>query len=297
MTRRVNKVFKKHKNIFTVIFFFIFLVLISVKAVNAFYNNTSTPAQLVRSLVGDFEAGDGDIVIEVYRENSYQSGVYVKNYYIPNNTLYSLDSVDCSIDACETTNTSGDCHYSYNSANNEITVTSREKLTCKFYFDKLVDDTDADIQVYIMKEDLNSITNPKTYLLTNSIPAIGYIFSSITCDNGVTPTYDPTLRKFNFSTTSKTVCYAYFDALTGAADIIGHIYVQSAANSDTYVEVDTIPSNVQYQISTNQNFASNCMTMTTPSVPSTPPTMDEQGYIVINATEKVTCTVYLDIVE
>ena len=274
-------------SLFFIISFFIVVLILGINATYAYYNNANSAA-LIRSHIGNFEK-KGDINIEVYKRNI--GGLYTKSYAVPA-LGYSLSSVSCTVAACETTDTSSSCYYEYSEGNNTISLSSNQRVLCKFYFDELAA---SDINVYIMKENINVSTNPKTYVLVNDIPAYGFVFSRATCDNDVVPTYNSNTRTFNVSTTEKTTCYAYFDSMgTNIADVTVHVYVQSAKNSSVYSEVDSIPSNTEYQLSSDVNHVSTCIKNSDSTI-STAPTYTN-GYININATEKVTCSVYLDIV-
>lgn len=293
----IKKLSQKNRfNIFLMIFFAMVLIF-GIRAAYAYYHSDDD-ASIVISRVGNFD-NSGDINIVVYKEQYYESGLedlYVKSYAVPE-IGFELNTVLCTISDCETTDSTEPCYYNFNPETFDITLSSDQKVTCKFYFNQ---QSDADIIVNIHRENIRlAPTNPKTYELVYEIPAYGYVYSAenSTCDNNVTPTYDPFTRRFNLSTDGKTTCDVYFDSIgKNLADITAHIYVQTEANTDSYIEVESIPSNVEYEISENVNRVSKCLTLDEPAQESTAPIIDEDGYLVINATERVVCEVYLDIV-
>ena len=292
MTSIILKLKKLSQNnkvsLFFIVSFFVVSIILCIKATYAYYNN-STSTSLIRSLIGNFYMGDGDVNIIVFKEDS--EGEYVKSYAVPAYG-FELSNVSCTVQACETTNSNANCYYTYNAQNNIISITSNQKVSCNFYFDEI---TTSDINILIYIENILTSTNPKTYKLANEIPAYGYVFSSASCENGVIPTYNANTRTFNIATSEKTNCSAYFDTLgVGLSDITAHIYVESEYGSAVYTEVQSIPANKIYQISTDLNHISTCVKESDGTASSAPTYVD--GYINISATEAVTCTVYLDLV-
>lgn len=128
MARR--KVLKKHKlYLLGVTAFFLIAIIIGTKTVYAYYH-TSEPYSILSNYVGDFDNGAGDINIKLYKQVS--AGRFTRIYDIPTGYNYDSTLTTCTI-ACDT-NESSACHYSYDSTNRVFSVTSNEKVTCKFYF-------------------------------------------------------------------------------------------------------------------------------------------------------------------
>lgn len=285
---RCSDIFKKclkRKNMSLVLsLIFVFLLVFGIQVSYAFYNK-SDAISILSNKVGDFDTGDGDINIMIYKEND--DGKFVRIYTVPAlGYTYNADLTSCTI-PCDT-NSSSSCHYSYNNATG-IQLVSNEKVTCKFYFEK---EATSDINVYILKEDVNGTHahNSKNYSIINGVPAYGYEYSGYTCDKTATLTYNAETKKFNVETTDKNTCYAYFNSV-GKADVIVKVYVQKASGSTVYNETNIIPSNKIYKLSTSKT--SRCYndagTTLSTSIAYT------GGYIAIDASERQTCEVYLDI--
>jgi len=283
-SKEKNKTLKK-TYIIAIISFFIVTLILGIKATYAYYHD-NLPLSILASLVGDFDDGDGDINMVMYKEND--NGVYVKTYSIPALGYNFKDSLtNCTVRTC-VNGSSGDCHYSYNTGDKKVSLTSNQKVTCKFYFEKAYS---SDIDVYILIEDDNgtytNANNNKKYSMIDNIPAYGYAYVNGVCDSSAESiSYDSETKKFNIRTKTKNSCYAYFDSV-GESDITVNVYVQDKSDSSSYPKVETIPSGNTYVISSNR--ASSC---TGDGVPTY-----TDGYINIAASSKQTCDVYLDLSE
>lgn len=275
----------KKAYLFVIISFFVFALGFGIKAAYAYYNDTSS-VSIFANLIGDFDLGDGDINMMFYKESD--DGLFYRSYAIPEVGYKFDDSLTkCTIE-CSTDDTS-DCHYSYNSAANEFSLTSNQKVTCKFHF---VQEGATDIVVYTMKEDVAGTYtyNSKTYNLIESIPAYGFSYAGYTCDEAATVNFDAETKRFNVQTATKNTCYAYFD-FDGNADITVNVYVQSEVGSTVYNRVESIPANNVYELSTTKT--SYCYDANGVSTGVTPTYAD--GYINIDAASQQKCDVYLDL--
>ena len=286
---------KRPISLFIVIGIMAIVLGFGIKYAYAFYH-ISEYSGLLANQVGDFDVGDGDINILIYRETD--EGEFARVHTIPSAYyMWDQSATTCSI-ACSNGET-GDCRYSYDATNKYFTITSNKKVTCKFYF---VKEADSDINLTILAEDENgSYTHTgtdgveRTYSLMEAVPAYGYEYSeefSCSANNANTNiTYNPETRKFTISTSQKDDCYVYFNSV-GNSDIKVNVYIQSTEGSTEYTQVDSIPSYRTYKLNST---LSKC---TSPSgtVLSTPITYSG-GYINITATEQQTCNVYLDISE
>lgn len=278
----------KNKNIslLVIIGFFAFVLIYGIQAVYAYYVDNAS-LSIIANLIGDFENNKGDANMIFYKQND--AGDYVRTYAIPafgyvlNETATSC-TIPCGNDPLS------ECYYSYNSSTQKISLTSNQKVMCKFYFDK---EDDSDLKVYILKEDETGSYNynSKTYSLVEAVPAYGYKHIHSYCTNGADITYNASNKTFNVSTTQKETCYAYFDS-AGNTDLTVNVFVQSSNGSNAYKQVETIPSNYEYIISTSREsycFDENGNTNTEINY--------VDGYINITATTKQTCNVYLDLVQ
>lgn len=278
------------------------ILILGIKSTYAYYHKTDSFG-ILSGLVGNFNNIDGDINVIIYKENN--NGEYSMIYNIPElGYIFDDSKTTCTIPCSNTGNPDADqntsCHYTYNSSETShekaFSLTSNEKVSCSFYFNK---ETEEDIKVYIMKQDeegTNSYTGKdsitRKYNIVEEVPAYGYKYSEYQCTNDIVNfEYNAELRKFNVATRFKNVCYAYFNS-TGDADTTVKVYVQSAPSSTVYSEVTSIPENKKYELSTGKQ--SYC----TPSEGSDNVTISyTDGYINISdINHKQTCHVYLDVV-
>ena len=130
-----NLISKKshNKKIYTFAFmvFFAILLIFGVKTTLAYYNR-SVPVSIVASYVGDYYYGDGDVNMMIYVK---QNGRYVRTTTVPASGFTLNDTnTECTI-TCTKDSPSSACNYSYTSGTSTLTLTSDEKVTCKFYFD------------------------------------------------------------------------------------------------------------------------------------------------------------------
>lgn len=265
---------------------FVIVVVISCQKVYAYYHNSTTSAILANK-VGDFDLGDGDINMMIYREND--EGKFVRVYAVPA-AYYNFNSelTSCTIPCNDG---SGNCQYSYDNTNRKFALTSNQKLTCKFYFEK---ETSADIEVYILLEDASAEAtysyNSKSYKLNDVIPSYGYIYAEhYECENSGMVTYNSETKKVSVASATKDKCYIYFDK-TGSADITVNAYVQDKYGSSTYTFVKTIPGNKIYTLNSAK---SKCSAVDNNGTAGT--VSYENGYINVVASGKQVCDVYLDL--
>lgn len=271
---------------------FVVLFFAGISMVYAFYHN-SLSFSIIANKVGSFGIGNGDMSIIIYKQSnelSAETPEYTQTYGVPR-VGYILDNVDCTIPC--TDNSADDCYYSYNSDTNMFTITSNKKVSCKFYFRKTLD---SDINIYIAIEDENgNLTyNDKNYREVESIPAYGYEYSGYTCKYDADVTYNQELKTFSVATLTKNDCYAYFYK-TLEADVIVNVYVQSDIGSNIYQEVRSIPTNKAYVVSTKDGYKSACYNSS--GIETSSVITYSGGYITVNASEKQTCNVYLDLYE
>ncbi len=309
---------KRNKTyLFGAMFFVAILLIICIEVTYAYYNDTSQSFPMISSLVGDFDSGDGDINIIIYKQTSKGGSDYTRTYGVPAlGYTYNEAKTTCTPDICSKEGTDGKtCHYKYDEENKNISLTSNQKVTCKFYFDQAAE---SDINVYIMIEDKENTTTSttsgyesyegKNYKNVNNIPAFGYTYAGYKCEHDETQnaepkmlTYDPETNTFKLETKEKNTCYAYFNSI-GAADIITHVYVQ---NNDavpdeelesSYTLVDSIPTGNKYKINTSN---SKCKIISNESTGESVISNNisyNNGYITINdISTKQECDVYLDL--
>lgn len=270
-------------------------LILGIQSTYAYYTDNDS-IRILAAAVGDFDTGDGDINIMIYKQSEDNEKLYSRTYSVP---AFGYEFND-KLTKCTITCTADDpnCHYKYNDSDRTFSLTSKEKVTCKFYFDQT---EPSDVNVYIMLEDINGThirtdndNNNKRYSLTNVIPPVGYIYKESVCDNPTDKlTYDEATHKFTLSTNSKNKCYAYFDKSSEVADISSNIYVQSEKNSTTYTQVKTIPASKIYKLN---NTKSKCMDID--SEEKNDSTISyENGYINILSSGKEKCEIYLDLQE
>lgn len=278
---RKSKIF-----LFGLISVFVVVLIISIQKVYAYYHDSITE-QLLANKVGDFDLGDGDINMMIYREND--EGKFVRIYAVPSAYYIFNDSLTSCTIPCN--DGLGNCEYSYNSANKSFALTSNQKVTCKFYFEQ---ESAADIEVFILLEDetaLDTYTyNSKNYSLNDVIPAYGYAYADhYSCENNGVVTYNSETKKVSVATATQDTCYIYFDKV-GSADITVNTYVQDEYGGSTYTYVNSIPGNKIYVLNDTK---SKCTPVAVDGVAGTVTYTD--GYINVVATGQQVCDVYLDL--
>ncbi|MBE6156400.1 MAG: hypothetical protein E7161_01475 [Firmicutes bacterium] len=298
---KIKKTPKKKKTcLFGIISFFAVTLIFGIQAVYAYYNDTK-PLNLLAGLIGDFDTGDGDVNMMIYKETGQNTNVYTRSYVVPSVGYVFNDTLTTCTKPCDDDETenckatcgkdgSSSCYYDYDDVTKSFELTSAHKVTCKFYFNAPYD---SDIKVYIMKEDLDGEKNynNKKYTLIENIPAYGYTYAGYECDNDGVVNYISATKEFNVSTQTKDTCYAYFND-TKTADIMANIYVQVKVSGTTYQKVDSIPTNRIYELSEHKN--SYCYDSTGNDMGATINYTD--GSVSITASGKQTCDVYLDLV-
>jgi len=278
---RKSKIF-----LFGLISVFVVVLIISIQKVYAYYHDSITE-QLLANKVGDFDLGDGDINMMIYREND--EGKFVRIYAVPSAYYIFNDSLTSCTIPCN--DGLGNCEYSYNSANKSFALTSNQKVTCKFYFEQ---ESAADIEVFILLEDENALDtytyNSKNYSLNDVIPAYGYIYANhYSCENNGVVTYNSETKKVSVATATQDTCYIYFDKV-GSADITVNTYVQDEYGGSTYTYVNSIPGNKIYVLNDTK---SKCTPVAVDGVAGTVTYTD--GYINVVASGQQVCDVYLDL--
>jgi len=291
---------RKKAYLLGIISFFAFVLFFGFKAAYAYYN-VSSPLSIIAGTIGDFDTGNAEVNMIIYKETGKGTNVFVKSYAVPALGYKFNDDLTSCTRPCEddedknchiTCGKNSTCKYEYNEPSNDFSITSSHKLTCKFYFNA---SEASDMNVFVMLENNegNKTYNQKKYSLNEVIPAYGYKYVGYTCDNEETLEsfeYDSETKKFIIATTTSNVCYAYFDKY-GSSDTLVNVYVQSEKGSKVYETVNTIPANKTYVLSTSEKSAcydSNNNELNTSIV-------YENGYIDIAVNKNQTCNVYLDL--
>ncbi len=305
--RNLKNLTKKDNKFYFLTLLVMTLILIGgIQSAYAYYYYKNPESLTILSnLIGDFDSGNGDINIIVYKETGVKSDKFEKTYSVPE-IGYSLniDKTSCKspsgqIITCKKDNPDADCNYTFDSDTKEINLTSNQKVTCEFYFNK---DYENDIELYIMMQDGNGTHTRehydeepedviRTYRNVDNIPAYGFTYSGYYCQNGSTVEIDEETGNIKVLATQRDVCYAYYDGDLQNADIIANVYVQKVVGGN-YVKVSSIPNSQKYKIAEEKE--SYCHTedgTKTSSVPTY-----ENFYINIPETDqKQVCEVYLDI--
>ena len=285
----------KQKWLFCIIAFFALALTLCVKVTLAYYEE-STPLSILASSIGDFDRGNGNVNMMIYKETGLGTNVFVRSASVPALGYRFNDSLttcmmpcsdgdtthDCKVKCDET----GSCAYEYQQETKTFNMTSEHELTCKFYFN-LTHESDISVSIMVEDELGDTLYNNKTYLLKDNIPAYGYRYVGYRCDKPVKYVdYEPETKKFIIETESKNNCNAYFEKY-GSNDFAVNVYVQSDLESSEYVLTDTIPKNHEYTLNSSKSAC---------SIPNSKITYVD-GYIDIEASGKQTCNVYLDLVK
>ena len=289
----------KNTYLYGLILFFLVAIIFEIHEAYAFYYDEYSTS-IIGNIIGNFDENNFDASIMIYKEND--NGQFVRVYSVPDLSYYKMNSsVSCTPVSCtnDANVQNADCYYSFNNSTNEIQLTTKNKVSCRFYFEKIAS---SDISVIILTEDENGTysrevnSQTKNYKISSVIPSVGYEYSNYyNCINGSSAdtslVYNDSLRKFTVETSVKNTCYVYFDS-TGSADIIANIYVQAAADSQVYNKVSTIPSEKNYVINGSKSacYDENGNTVTSSIIYS-------NGFINVDTTEKQECDIYLDLYE
>ena len=297
---KIKNLSKKQKTSLMGLGVFLVIALICcIKNTYAYYHTeTDKPLTIVQNQIGDFGLNEADINMVIYKE--LNSGVFTQTYSVPS-IGYKFDNTktkctnpdDHSTVAC-TYNGTGNCNYTYAESSRTFTLTSNQRVTCRFYFTQ----TEAsDINIYTMIEDQDGTEtySGKKYSLVNEIPAYGYKYLESKCTNPTeSVNYNPEIRKFTVSTKTKNDCKAYF-IKDGDADIITNVYVETSLDSHEYNLVDSIPVNHTYKISTDSGRKTAC-TDKSGNNGSTP--TYENGYINIESIgNRQECNIFLELIQ
>lgn len=298
--KRIGEKIKNNKFFLITVASILTLILITgIQSAYAFYYEDSKPLPIFSNLIGDFDSGNGDINIIIYKETGVESDKFVKTYSIPA-VGYSLNidrtsckdtlnqAVTCIKDA-----PNSECNYTYEDTEQntkEINLTSNKKVTCEFYFNK---DYENDIELYVMMQDANGTHTyaEKKYRNVDDIPAYGFTYYGYNCQKDSEVRIDPETGKIKVFATQRDVCYVYYDGNLQTSDIIANVYVQKTVGG-LYTKVSSIPTNQKYVISSSRN--SNCHNLAGEDTGIVP--TYENGIIDISEVEeKQICDVYLDI--
>ncbi len=292
MIKKFKKMPKRNKKYALGIMGLISLGLIlGIQSTYAYYHEEKS-LPILAAAVGDFDTGDGDINIMIYKQSEDNNKLYSRTYSVPAfgyefNDELTKCTVTCSEDG------EGNCRYNYNENDRTFSLTSKEKVTCKFYFDQK---EPSDVNIYIMLADDNGphYYDGKRYSIVNMIPPVGYTYDKSVCENNSDKLeYDEATHKFTLSTNSKDKCYAYFNKSDVPADISSNIYVQSEKDSKTYINVKTIPAGKLYNLNEEKSMCKDVGA--TDKNSST--IKYEDGYINILSSGKETCDIYLDLAD
>ena len=275
----------KHKVfLFLTISVFVVVLILGIQKAYAYYHD-SVSKGILANKVGDFDLGDGDINMMIYREN--EEGKFVRIYAVPADYyVFNDELTSCTIPCNDGL---GNCSYSYDANNRTFALTSNQKITCKFYFEQ---EEASDINVYIMIENPRGTYNYnfKKYSISDYVPAYGYVYSdNYECDDAAELTYNAETKKFSVATATKNTCYVYFSKV-GDADITVNTYVQEEYGVSTYASVESIPANKIYTLN---DELSNCIAVS--ATGNAGVITYEDGYISVIATGQQVCDVYLDL--
>ena len=224
--------FKKHRNTLIIVGVILLVGLISVRLSFAFFTGTSA-SNIISGRLGDVTNPDVNFkfMIENLNADGSGTGSYSISYSAPKKGYtYNTTKSNCTLGSY-TKNEDG-----------TFTINSTGKTKCEIYYDS--DGTlnySDDVELNIMKEvksvlctgtcGYKKVTDYNTTGLLND----GYAFDSTlsTCTNGATLSFDSLNNKLNVSSTSKTVCNAYFT--------LGPV-IKSLTSSSTQTSITVSPN-------------------------------------------------------
>ncbi len=150
----------------------------------------------------------------------------------------------------------------------------------------------ADLEVRVMAEerDTNGI-GLNSYALYSYIPKAGYKYnaSKSYCTNGSVINYDANNYNADITAYGHDVCYLYFDS-TAVLDITLNVYAENVDSSGegtgeyTKLETTALPS-IGYQFNSSKSSCENGSKVTY---------NDEENLFTVEASQKDTCTAYMD---
>lgn len=290
MRSKIKELSKNKSYVYALLVFGILVLIVGIKSAYAYYHDEKS-FSILSALVGDFDGGDGDINIIIYKqlvkkdtdedENS-KSTNYAKSYSVPEMGYKFNDQLtECNFEgnnesvqpeagkACTkgSGSTTG-CYYDYSEADRKFSVTSDRKVTCKFYFDK-TEESDINVYLYAQKDGGEKQYNNKSYSLVNGFPAFGYEYKE-NGDGDTAKNYecydisedgsdgtkntDATVKFENgkFTVETQKRTNCYiYLDSTSSADIIANIYLRNGENS--YRQVKTIPTIREYTLSNGKS--------------------------------------------
>lgn len=277
---KIKNKFKNKRVVLTAILFLLIVLFVwGIKATYAYYNS-KTAFSLLGTTIGNFDIGDGDINLIMYKEDD--NGEYNLTKSIPLIGYYLNDlKTDCSNE---------NTIINYIEETNEISIQSNEKTVCRIYFDQL---GESDVRTYILLEDDDGeyLYENINYKIVNQVPDVGYDYVGYDCLNKNASTnieYDSELSTFTYKTSEKNICYVYFNKLSNP-DLIINIYVQETDGSDSYMNVINIPTINKYVLSDK----STCVDVNNNVIEANISYLNRE--IEVLAEEIGTCNVYLDI--
>ena len=304
-TNLTNLLKKDKKTFFLVLFVMTFILIGGIQSTYACYYKNSDSLPILSALIGDFDSSDsdnGDVNIIIYKETDVNSKDFVKTFAIP--TIgYSISNekpsckgpsgeIECVKAENETVGATSQetCNYYYKEDTQEIILNSKQKVTCKFNFNK---NYKSDVDLYVMMQDANGTHEhgDKKYRIIDNIPAFGFNYSGYSCQNGSTVEIDNSTGNIKVLSNERDVCYAYYDGDLQKSDIIANVYVQKSVGGN-YVKVASIPRAQKYKIATDQkNYCHTAAGVETSSVP----TYADYTIDIPNTDQKQICEVYLQI--
>ncbi len=275
LNKDVTSFLNKHKIIFASVGVLVLLACVGLFVTYALYQSVDvTP--IVGATVGEIPELDIRIMVEGRDASGKGTNSYEIYSYIPK-AGYEYNS---KLSKC-----SRGSKINYDKEKFEAKIDSKGHDTCYLYFDATAD-VDFTLKIYTQdKNDLGQgIEDTYTLIENGALPKSGYIFNKTKsyCDKTSSIDYDSVDNMFMIESSEKDTCYAYMDAVE--ADVVLKIYTQNAKNSDKYTEVNTIPSNVFYNLNTELSSCSGSSTMT----------FDNQK-VLLTPTSKTKCVAYLDI--
>jgi hypothetical protein len=216
--KKLKKVFNKrnfknfvsnNRNLLIVITIAILIGITSIVVSYSFFT-ASASQNVISGLVGDISNPDLNIEFLVENLNTDGTGTdtYTSSYMAPTKGYtYNSTKSSCSVGTLT------------NNANGTYSIASTGKTKCQIYYDSdgTINYTD-DVSINIMKEVRGTNCNgtcgykKSTDLSVEGLLNQGYTYDSTksSCTNGATLSYDYATNKMNVSSTSKSVCTAYF---------------------------------------------------------------------------------------
>jgi len=228
----------------------------------------------IKAVVGNINLEKYDYILLVYTEDMDSAGNGNGTYHLTESI--PTNGYNYSGYKCENNST-----LLFDESTMVASVTTNQKDVCSIYFDT---SGNIDVSVKIM---LESDIGSNDYVVSDTIPVYGYVYSHYECDDNSTLEYKSELHSVVLSSNNQDNCTIYFSKQQ--ENIFINLYVEENYQSGEYIEQLSIPSNIIYIINDSKTI---CTNKNNERIDTK--VIYENGYIIIEPSNVATCDIYLD---